>query len=80
MTGNVELERDAHIALTLGQIHVHFVDEFPDKRSKLLWTDKNGNTHVSEYRREESQPCAKDTPEVPFGSTLQVVFVIEQDW
>ena len=72
MTGNVEPERDADFALPLGQIQLHFVDELPDKRSKLLWTDKDGNTHVSECR-DGHYPCAKDTPEVPLGSTLQVV-------
>ena len=72
MTGNVELERDVDFALTLGQIHLHFVDEFPDKRSKLLWTDKDGNMHVSECRADH-QPCVKNTPVVSLGSTLQVV-------
>ena len=74
ITGNFLLERDDPIALKLGEIHVLVADKFVVKRSTLVWTDENGDTHVSAYHQ-DGLPRAKGTPEVPLGSKLELTFV-----
>ena len=76
ITGIFLLERDDHISLKLGEIHVLVADmpQLEGKRSVLVWTDENGDPHVSKYYH-DVLPRVKDTPEVPLGSKLQLTFV-----
>ena len=76
LTTALLVERDDHIALKLGEIHVLLVDmpELEGRRSVLVWTDGNGKPHRSEYYH-DGLPRAKGTPEVPLGSNLYLTFV-----
>ena len=76
LTGMFLLERDDHISLKLGEIHVLVADlpQLEGKRSVLVWTDEKGEPHVSKYH-EDGLPRAKGTPEVPLGSKLELTFV-----
>ena len=76
LTGMFLRERDDHISLKLGEIHVLLVDmpELEGKRSVLVWTDGNGEPHRSEYYH-DGLPRAKGTPEVPLGSDLYLTYV-----
>ena len=74
ITGIFLLERDDHISLKLGEIHVLVADLLEGKRSVLVWTDENGEPHRSEYYH-DGLPRAKGTPEVPLGSNLYLTFV-----
>ena len=76
LTGVFLVERDDHISLKLGEIHVLVADmpQLEGKRSVLVWTDENGEPHSSEYYH-DGLPRAKGTPEVPLGSKLQLTFV-----
>ena len=70
------LERDSHFSLKLGEIHVLVADlpQLEGKRSVLVWTDENGDPHVTKYYH-DVLPRVKDTPEVPLGSKLRLTFV-----
>ena len=76
LSGRFLLERDDHISLKLGEIHVLVADlpQLEGKRSVLVWTDGNGEPHRSEYYH-DGLPRAKGTPEVPLGSKLELTFV-----
>ena len=74
ITGNFLLERGDPISLKLGEIHVLVADKFEGKRSTLVWTDENGDPHVSAYHQ-DGMPCPKGTPDVPLGSKLELTFV-----
>ena len=76
LTSVLLVERDDHISLKLGEIHVLLVDMpvLEGRRSVLIWTDGNGKPHRSEYYH-DGLPRAKGTPEVPLGSNLQLTFV-----
>ena len=56
LTGNFMLERDDPISLKLGEIHVLVADMLEGKRSTLVWTDENGDTHVSAYHQDGLPP------------------------
>ena len=74
ITGNFLLDRDDPISLKLGEIHVLVADMLEGKRSTLVWTDENGDPHVSAFHQ-DSMPRATDTPDVPLSSKLELTFV-----
>ena len=77
LTKNTELEIAADFAMSLGEIHIRYNYHCSQTNSQLLW-DANGGIYRSKRRR-DGMPSAGTGPLVPFGTTLLVVLLFEED-
>ena len=77
LTQNTELEIAADFAMSLGEIHIRYNYHCSQTNSQLLW-DENGGIFRSKLRK-DGMPSAETGPLVPFGTTLLVVLLFEED-
>ena len=76
-TQNTELEIATDFTMSLGEIHICYNYHCSQTNSQLLW-DENGGIYRSKLRR-DGMPSAGTGPLVPFGTTLLVVLLFEED-
>ena len=77
-TQNTELEIATDFTMSLGEIHICYNYHCSQTNSQLLW-DENGGIYRSSHLRRDGMPSAETGPLVPFGTTLLVVLLFEED-